>query len=45
MIVTIETEKPTPSMDEDLQKQLQHRQQGKAIYSNITISRYVVSLL
>ena len=39
VIITIETEKPVPSMDEDLQGQLQHRRQGEVtIYSNRTIA-------
>lgn len=37
VIITIEMEKPVPSMDEDLQEQLQHRRQGK-VYSNRTIA-------
>ena len=40
MIVTIETEKTTPSMDGDLQERLQQRRQGEAmIYSNRAITK------
>ena len=45
MIVTIEAEKPTQSMDEDLQERLQHRRQGKIIYSNRKISHNALNVI